>query len=453
MSNLNKDKQGKYIRYVIDNIVDSSDVINVAYISVPWIDTKWNNGVNDIPHTWIQKDYPRALYYNFVDYVRNIYGIESSYNSDNMSWLFNEVLFKLRVKISEYKRSRLRRGLNESKQERFQQFIYDDFINNFTRIRGKGRYSRLMFIEPIDNEAYVMWSVGDVSSSGKLRQFEPDEEYTDWFLDNEVVKLFKDRYGIEDVDKIHDMWLGILDRLYIKMTENTFNDNTLNESMNKEHKLIKVIVDDFLSRHLRLSNDPQDINDGYDTALDFDTDLWNFDYTDLIDFWLDDDIINSNRFFDKEFIKKIGYYYGITKKEEIQYIYREIVLEMIKRTKEFLIKHDRFVDDWGNPINESMNKEEKFRNFIIDDFVEKMDIRDGHATMWFDDNQFRRDFNGYKRHYNPYEGIKNDIESGYRFEFDRYMRNLYGITNWKTITMLWYNVSSLAASRISQTLR
>ena len=114
MSNLNKDKQGKYIRYVIDNIVDSSDVINVAYISVPWIDTKWNNGVNDIPHTWIQKDYPRALYYNFVDYVRNIYGIESSYNSDNMSWLFNEVLFKLRVKISDYKRSRLRRGLNES---------------------------------------------------------------------------------------------------------------------------------------------------------------------------------------------------------------------------------------------------------------------------------------------------------------------------------------------------
>jgi hypothetical protein len=443
------DKRNKFIDFIIEDLINNTFIDNeigggrfYRRLYVPY---------NDIDYRILQSIHidsvidivPKSsLYQDFPKYVTDRYGVRR----EDAIWVYDMYKRALMDRISN------KGNINESKQERFQQFIYDDFINNFTRIRGKGRYSRLMFIEPIDNEPYVMWTIGDVSSSGKLRQFEPDENYTDWFLDNEVVKLFKNRYGIEDVDKIHDMWLGILDRLYIKMTENTFNDNTLNESTKKD-MFIKHIVDDFLSRHLRLSDDPQDIADGYEMALDFDTDLWNFDYTDLIDFWLDDHILNSSKHFDKQFIKKMGDYYGITKKEEIQYIYREIVKEMIKRTKSYLIRTDRFIDDFGNPINESMNKEEKFRNFIIDDFVEKMDIRDGHATMWFDDNQFRRDFNGYKRHYNPYEGIKNDIESGYRFEFDRYMRDLYGITTWKDITMLWYYVTSRAASKISRTLR
>lgn len=216
--------------------------------------------------------------------------------------------------------------------------------------------------------------------------------------------------------------------------------------------LIKVIVDDLLTRHLRLSNDPQDIYDGYDTALIFGEDIWNYSYEDL-KVWLEDDVVNSKKTFDVQFKDKIMDYYGIRKPEVIAYIYKEMVLEMIKRTKEFLIKHDRFVNDYGDPINESMSKGEKFRNFIIDDFVEKMDIRDGYATMWFDPHQFRRDFNGYKRHYNPYQGIRDDIESGYRFEFDRYMRDLYGITEWKKISMLWYYVTSSAASKIYRTLR
>lgn len=218
MGNTNKDKTGRLIRYIIDNIVDSSYIIDdefVEVISVPWVDGSWNDGTNEIPFHWITSNYPMKLYYDFVEYVKNTYGVGGKY--EDSKWLFNEVIFKLKVKISDYKRS-LRRNVNESKEDRFINFIYDDFINNFTKIRRSVHFpTKLIFLPPIDDDEPVEFSVYELGYEGSLRKFEPDEKYDDWFLDNEVVKLFKNRYGMEDVDKIHDIWLGIIDRLYMKM--------------------------------------------------------------------------------------------------------------------------------------------------------------------------------------------------------------------------------------------
>lgn len=119
--------------------------------------------------------------------------------------------------MSEYKIS-LYRIINESKEERYIEFIYNDFINNYTKIISHDQYRipHLIFLSPIDeHDSPSFWTYSEVTNH--LRDFNPDPNYKDWYLDNEIFKFFKNRYGINDVKKIHDIWLGILDRIAIKM--------------------------------------------------------------------------------------------------------------------------------------------------------------------------------------------------------------------------------------------
>jgi hypothetical protein len=109
---------------------------------------------------------------------------------------------------------------SESKSDRFEQFIYDDFINNFIKTNGRGAFTFLPPIEEDDPNSWVNWYILNIrTTDGELRNLNPDPGYTEWYLDNEIVEVFNTRYGINDLNKIQDIWFSICDRLLLKLID------------------------------------------------------------------------------------------------------------------------------------------------------------------------------------------------------------------------------------------
>lgn len=111
---------------------------------------------------------------------------------------------------------------SESKGDRFEQFIYDDFINNFVKTNGRGSFTFLPPIEEDDPHSWVNWGMNDIrtdDTSTGLRFLNPDFGYTEWFLPNRIVEVFNTRYGINDLNKIQDIWFSICDRILLKLID------------------------------------------------------------------------------------------------------------------------------------------------------------------------------------------------------------------------------------------
>jgi hypothetical protein len=214
--NESRDKQGRFIEFVLKDLTDKIEVIDDKEVSLPW-KSPYKNGyypIDDFFHT----NKRNRIFFDFKDYLNKHYHVPK----DNIHHLWDEFFFKVRIKVSMFKRRRM----NES-DDKLVNFVVKDLFNRSKFVlRDEREYGLGIFHEgsfPFEdhyNEEDLTWSALNL-----LHMFDADNIFDDnryktlHHTEYDFISYLKETYGITDMRNVRFIWKGYIESMFDKISE------------------------------------------------------------------------------------------------------------------------------------------------------------------------------------------------------------------------------------------
>lgn len=404
----------KLYNFIADQMVDQTEIVNRNETRLHFMQNRmdmYGLTQNDYFKTptrffltnWIP---PKAI----TRYLREVYGLSDG----EVRPLFN--LFKEKIGeivldrypniMGRKKPSTRKSRFNESKMDRYVDYIINEFIE-----------TNIVEDEDVftgeDSLSFKQGPMHLYLREPKLLHFSTDltlDEFMGGDFGIRVSKIFREKYHINDYNKILLLWKKICG----KLLKDYYGNQTINESTNKQERYIEYIKDNLKKS---VSFDLTDKNNSeVDVTCIFDFDPEEvFDYEMLLSSDWDKDLYYSGEYlFDKGFIKFLNGLgiYGIN---DINYFYHWYV--------KYIRNEFKKLNDGDEYINESTNKKNKFYDRIVDHFINT------HCEIsFFGDNSFNEYGASFyidiEDNYNePWVYFANDIKNKIKFGENSLYRN------------------------------
>lgn len=292
------------------------------------------------------------------DYLTEVYGL--SEKDIIVTWelykeKMGEIVLEKYPKILSNLKGKSR--FNESKMDRYVDYIINEFIEN-NIVEDEDEFTGE------DSLSFKQGSTHLYLREPKLLHFSTDltlDEFMEGDFGIRVSKIFRERYHINDYNKILLIWKKICG----KLLKDYYGNQTINESTNKQERYIEYIKDNLKKS---VSFDLTDKNNGeVDVTCIFDFNPEEvFDYEMLLSSDWDKDLYYPGGYlFDIGFIKFLNGLgiYGIN---DINYFYHWYVKYI---RNEFKKLHDG--DEYINESIEHNSKLEKLLDVMSDSFINK----------------------------------------------------------------------------------
>jgi hypothetical protein len=329
-----------FIKNVVDFLVVEDDDSSWEYIETDFIfrvdekDEPYGGTLSTIK-SWLNSGMsPLGNSFDdmFVQEMETYYGIS---DFDTQDMLYNEIMYKVVDTATEMQRELEENyeNLNESKVDRYHDYIIDDFIKNHIVETDDDDFNVLEY-----SEKYLAFALGFLRlnlKEPKLLHFATDltiEEFMDGDFGLNVYTVFKEKYHIDNLEIVFDIWKKICSKLYSYY--DSYNSHIL-ESTDKIMRFHQVVIDDLIN---------QTEIKGIDNILpSFDPLERRLDLNDIVDH--------------PETDYGLGFYlknnYGITGDEayHIWDLYTDEIMNILSSKKS---------------INESENKKERYIEYIKD---------------------------------------------------------------------------------------
>jgi hypothetical protein len=425
----------KLYDFIADQMVDQTEIVNRNTTRLHFMQNRMDmygatqNDYFKAPTRFFLSNWipPKAI----TKYLREVYGLSDG----EVRPLFNLYKEKMgKIVLDRYpnimgreKPSTRKRRFNESKMDRYVDYIINEFIEN-NIVEDEDEFTGEDFL------SFKQGSTHLYLREPKLLHFTTDltlDEFMEGDFGIRVSRIFREKYYINDYNKILLIWKKICG----KLLKDYYGNQTINESTNKKNKFYDRIVDHFINTHCEISFfDDNSFNEyGVSFYIDIEGDYnepWVYFANDLknkIKFDTNSLYRNSSKY-QRSFIYHLKNY-GLTSIDEVLEVHLLIMKELLNRLEK-LNKTDN--------INESEDRRERFINVIVDDLVGSTKI-DRQRNM-ITDNPFYGFIFKYTREY------EHNFPHIYKY-FERFCKDRYGLTE-DEIDYVWNQYKTTIKDKI-----
>jgi len=404
----------KLYDFIADQMVDQTEIVNRNTTRLHFMQNRMDmygatqNDYFKAPTRFFLSNWipPKAI----TKYLREVYGLSDG----EVRPLFNLYKEKMgKIVLDRYpnimgreKPSTRKRRFNESKMDRYVDYIINEFIEN-NIVEDEDEFTGEDFLSFKQGITHLYLR------EPKLLHFSTDltlDEFMKGDFGVRVSRIFRERYHINDYNKILLIWKKICG----KLLKDYYGNQTINESTDKKEKYSNYIKD-ILKKTLNFFYEEDRHWVELKCSFDFNPNE-DFDYEMLLSTDWDNDLYYPGQYlFDKNFLKFCNDTFAIYEIETINRIYHWFV-DFVRN--EF--KRRESVKDF---LSESTDKKNKFYDRIVDHFI------NSHCEIsFFDDNNFNEYGASFyidieDNYDEPWVYFANDLKNKIKFDVNSLYRN------------------------------